>query len=590
MIIGALVKRYEDTQTVLQGWKKRAVSYALNLSENGELLGVIPLEWEDTIVLGGKEKKTLRKLELVLPEPEVRSSGIKAAFLCDDASYLFGIDEKRGTAKFAADKELHLRILESVESPSAQAIKAWFSTGIKTTDTEIIQTAIPNEKVLSQALFVFHVNGKHVDYDDPDMRTAWESEYFSTSEQNEEKMLCLITGKHTTPERIHGKIKLRGGQSAGSNLVSINAESFASYGKTAKDRAADIGKYAAFAHVTALNDLLQDEKHRQFIGTDTLVYWADENSKPETKAFGELLNIPANSQEEDTTDDYWDIPIQESDSDKLSDIAEKVANAKYFDFDNCDMNCKFYLLCLSPNAARVSIRFFYVSTFGEIVNNLRSHYNNLKIASDNRTKFSNLPYWIILNETTATVKKESSKVAPLLGGQLIQSIIKGITYPQTLYNAMLIRIRAGEEINQTKAAVIKAVLIKNFNEKEVTTVELNKETCNKPYVLGRLFAVLEQLQYRAQGSLNSNIRDRYFASACANPNNVFPTLLKLSMHHTAKLDNATCFEKSKGELLVKLDDPNPFPSALSMGDQGRFILGYYHQKQAFFAKKEESHE
>jgi len=583
MIIGALVKRYEDTQPVPQGWKKRAVSYALNLSEDGELLGVIPLEWEDTIMQGGKEKRVMRKQELVLPEPEVRSSGIKAAFICDDASYLFGMDEKRGELKFEADKELHLSILENVESPSARAIKAWFSAGVKVADVEVVQAAIPNEKVLSQALFVFHVNGKHVDYDDHTIRAAWELKYSSASEHEEDEMLCLITGKHTTPERIHGKIKLRGGQAAGSNLVSVNSDSFASYGKTMKDRAADIGKYAAFAHVTALNDLLQSEKHRQFVGTDTLVYWADDNSEPETEAVGGLLN---GQRADGSDDDYWYSPLEESDNDKLSDIMEKTAKAKYFDFENCDMSRKFYLLCLSPNAARVSVRFFHVSTFGEIINNLRNHYDNLRIVSDNRTKFANLPYWVILSETT--VKKESGKAAPLLGGQLVQSIIKGTSYPQTLYNAILIRVRAGEEINQTKAAVIKAVLIKNFNEKEVTTVGLNEETRNKPYVLGRLFAVLEQLQYRAQGSLNSNIRDRYFASACANPNNVFPTLLKLSMHHTAKLDNPTYFEKSKGELLAKLDDASPFPSTLSMDDQGRFILGYYHQRQSFFTKKEDS--
>jgi len=149
-------------------------------------------------------------------------------------------------------------------------------------------------------------------------------------------------------------------------------------------------------------------------------------------------------------------------------------------------------------------------------------------------------------------------------------------------------IRAGEPINRTKAATIKAILIKNYKESEVTTVELNEQTGNKPYVLGRLFAALEQLQYRSSGgSISATIRDRYFASACANPKNAFPTLLKLSMHHTAKLDNSTFFEKLKGELLCKLDTESPFPAALNMEDQGKFILGYYHQKQSFFTKKEE---
>ena len=157
----------------------------------------------------------------------------------------------------------------------------------------------------------------------------------------------------------------------------------------------------------------------------------------------------------------------------------------------------------------------------------------------------------------------------------------------TLYNAILTRIRAGEDINKTKASIVKAVLIRNYNEQEVTTVALNTQISNTPYTLGRLFSVLEKLQKEASGgNLSSTIRDKYFATACANPASVFPTVLKLSMHHAAKLDNAVFYEKLKTELLGKLDAETPFPKALSLDDQGRFILGYYHQTQDFYTKKE----
>ena len=157
-----------------------------------------------------------------------------------------------------------------------------------------------------------------------------------------------------------------------------------------------------------------------------------------------------------------------------------------------------------------------------------------------------------------------------------------------LLSAMLMRIRAGGDINRAKAAIIKAVLIRNYGESEVTTVALNQDSNNKPYVLGRLFSVLEQLQKSAAGgSLNATIRDRYFASACANPGNAFPTLLKLSMHHASKSDYSARYERLKEELLGKLDAEMPFPAALTLDDQGRFILGYYHQTHDFYTPKKD---
>jgi len=250
---------------------------------------------------------------------------------------------------------------------------------------------------------------------------------------------------------------------------------------------------------------------------------------------------------------------------------------------------RFHLLCLSPGSQRIIVRFFHVDSFGVILNNNIEHYHRMEIAKYGNDRHRYLYPWMILNETT--VSKKSSDVTPLLGGQFIYSIITGGRYPMTLYQAILKRIRAHEDVNKCKAAIIKAILMRNYDEREVTTVALNSQTCNKPYVLGRLFSALEQLQQRASdGGLNTTIRDRYFSSACANPASVFPTILKLSNHHAAKLDNAVFYEKLKTELLSKLDFENPFSSSLNLDDQGRFILGYYHQTQDFFTPKKEKEE
>jgi len=554
MIISALVKRYEDTKDTPLGWQQREVSYALNIDPNGQLVGINSLE-----VVNGKKRE---KRKLLMPiEPPGRTSGIKAAFLCDNASYLLGIDSKRGQEKFKNSGELHKRILEGVQTPAAKAIVAYFEAGIPRNTADFIEL-----KVIEKAVLIFQVDGKFVSFDHEEERSAWDKCY---EKEAEESILCLATGKQDSPEMTHSTIKLYGGQSSGSYLISANKDSFTSYGKTVNDRASEIGKYAAFAYVTALNALLKNEKHRKYFGGDTLVYWAEKGGEAEEELFGNIFDPP--KLDEDA---------------ELSAAMERIVNGnKVID---PSISRIFYLLCLSPNAARISVRFFYQCEFGNLIQNISEHYDRLEIVSDNRTPFRLIPLWLILSETT--VKGSASDAQPLLAGQLLKSILTGVDYPLTLYNAIVNRIRAGAAVTQTKAAVIKAILTKNksFNESEVTTVSLNEKSMIKPYVLGRLFSVLERLQEKANGT--ATIQSRYFTSACINPGSVFPTLLRLSVHHSAKLDNPVFFEKLKTDLLGRLDDVIPFPTTLKLDDQGRFILGYYHQTHSFFTKKDKTGE
>ena len=561
MIIQALVKRYEDTQEVPPGWQNREVSYALDLSRDGELLNIIPLETAD-----GKKRIKLHK---ILPvEPSGRTSGIKGkgSFLCDNGGYFLAADNKRGAEKFEESKRLHLNVLKDTDTATARAIIAFFEAGAPSGWEQYL-----DRETAGNAKFIFLVDGVFADYDNQDLRLVWDKYYSGPKSEETEAIRCLITGKMDQPEATHGSIKLYGGQPSGSSLISANADSFTSYGKTKSDRAADVGKYAAFAYVTALNNLLKSSTNRQYIGGDTLVYWAEDGEGKEEEVFS------------------WMAQPSENDAEKLDGIMEKAAKGVSIKLEHCKLSSRFYLLCLSPNAGRISVRFFYTDSFGTIITNIVSHHQRLEITKTGNDKYKYLPIWMILGETT--VKKQATDASPLLGGQYLHSIITGSKYPMTLYQAMLNRVRAGEEINKTKAAVFKALLIQNFNISEVTTVALNPQTNNKPYVLGRLFSVLEQLQQRSSGSgLNATIRDKYFASACANPGSVFITLLKLSNHHAAKLDNAIFFEKLKTELLGKLDVENPFPAALNLEDQGRFILGYYHQTQDYFTPKKNKEE
>ena len=552
MIISSLVKRYADTCEVPLGWQQREASYTLVLSEDGELLDVVPFV----------EEGKLKKRAFILPSTGSGRSGKNghetAYFLCDDGNYMLGLDRR----KFETARMLHVRLLEDVSTVAARAIRSYFSK-IPTLPQNI------DAKDAATAKYVFQVNGRRVDYKDGDaeIRAAWDG----AQSYEGERIRCLVTGKPDTIMRLHSKAELRGLSMGGAPLIAMNDQtSFRSYGTKPGDPPTLIGQQAAFAYVTALNELLKNVKNRQFIGGDTLVYWAEDGEGAEEDMFS------------------WFSQPTEDDADKL-DALMKMATKGTVVPKDVKFDSRFHLLCLSPGSQRIIVRFFHVDSFGVILNNNIEHYHRMEIAKYGNDRHRYLYPWMILNETT--VSKKSSDVTPLLGGQFIYSIITGGRYPMTLYQAILKRIRAHEDVNKCKAAIIKAILMRNYDEREVTTVALNSQTCNKPYVLGRLFSALEQLQQRASdGGLNTTIRDRYFSSACANPASVFPTILKLSNHHAAKLDNAVFYEKLKTELLSKLDFENPFSSSLNLDDQGRFILGYYHQTQDFFTPKKEKEE
>ncbi len=524
----------------MPGWQNRSADYALNINTAGKVLDVIPLEQQDG-------KKRIRKTFMLPEEPQGRTRGIKAAFLCDNGGYFFELDKNRGKEKFNAARILHNEVLKDVKSPVAEAITAFF------------KAADPKDNLAETGNYVFMVNGRYA-HEETNIRNAWND--FKTANVQGEIIRCLVSGKQDLITDLQGKIKLPGVTMGSVPLISINSESFASYGKSAKQPAAQIGQESSFQYVTALNDLLQDEKHHKSLALDTIVYWAEGNDSAEAQTFS-LLADP-----------------KESENSKLDSIIKSAAAGQKIFAEGCDLNKRFYILCLSPNAGRISIRFFYMDNFGVILNNVARHYQNLRIAGN--SKFPYTPPWMILSETT--VKKSAKDAAPLLGGQLLETIIQGKAYPLTLYNAILMRIRAGESINQTKAAIIKAVLIRNFKS-EVATMAINKDSMNTPYTLGRLFNVLEQLQERANGK--STIGQQFFSSACSNPANVFPKLLSLSMHHANKLENSVWFEKQKGDLIGRLNAENPFPISLTLKQQGEFIVGYYHQQQDRFTKKED---
>ncbi len=576
MILQALADYYEQLAALGKiarpGWAKGKVSWALEIDGQGALIDVLPLRHPSA------DGRKMLPLELELPAPVKRSSGVAPNFLWDNSSYLLGIDSK-GKAKrteecFAAAKDLHCRLLSSAGSPAAHAVAAFFDTWDPALSRQNPAFAAHSDDLTGGDNLCFLYDGVYV-AEDSDVRAAWENAYALT--EDGQKEICLISGHPVVPEPVHPAIKnVRGAQSSGAALVSFNAPAFCSFGKE-QNANAPVSKFAAFAYTSALNYLLSEREHVKVIGNTSVVYWAAGAGVQYQDAFSDLFEGADDS-------------VKDADLDALM---ESVSAGKPYDYGGLPISPDndFYILGLSPNAARLSVRFFYRSSFGQIVENLKRHYRDIRIVSDGRSKWSTTPLWVLLRET---VNQKSSDKSPLpqLAGDVMKSMLEGGRYPETLMNQTLLRIRAEHVITRGKAGIIKAYLIRNTENlpdrdliMEVTQVSLNTESSYTPYILGRLFAVLEGVQQAANPGINATIKDRFFNSACATPAAVFPILLKLSNSHLKKLDTGKMIYWSKqiGELADRLG--TGFPARQTLQEQGAFILGYYHQTQKRFEKK-----
>lgn len=564
MILQALTAYYE--QLVRQGklsapgWDDSfKVSYELRLNDAGQLLRVVSLLTEKTV---GK-KTVLAPRAMRVPAHEKRSSGIAANFLCDNSTYLLGADEKgkpeRAADCFKACAKLHHTILDGVDCPAARALLALLTAGIPAQAAAHPLLAEQWKEITGNANLIFGYEATDHSHsfvnDDLAIQNAWQAHYNDRSADSDMGQ-CLITGKYAPIERTHPNISgVPGAQSSGAALVSFNAPAFCSYGHEQGDNA-PVSKYAAFAYTTALNRLLADRSHCKHVGDTTILCWA-ENAEPVYQDAMSMFLFGADEA----------AGIQESD---VQAALKRLSAGQTVPFLEKELSPDqhFYLLGLAPNAARLSVRFFLRDTFGSFAQNLQKHAEEMEIDCSEKEKFRTLPIWAVVNETTRTVPGQPAKPSPQLAGDLLRAVLTGGRYPATLLNGVTLRIRAEQNVTRGRAAVIKAYYLRNYPtelNKEVYTVSLN-ETTNVPYLLGRLFSVLEAVQKAANPGINTTIKDRYFNAACATPGMSFPTLLRLSQKHLRKLNDglATHYDKQITELMAQLPEsgfPCPAQSA-----------------------------
>ncbi len=584
MILQSLVNYYEQLleshpdRVARVGWCSRQVACIVKLSAEGKLIGIIPTE----------EKRGEAK---VVPQQEKRSSGVAANVLCDNATYFFGLDSKgkpeRARQCFDAAKNRHLAFLEGIDSPNAAAVLSFFREWNPENAVENPTIALAKDSLLSGGNLVFQVGNQEV-LNDPAIQQAWDRVYRQMDE-SAAVMTCLVSGKKEPIARLHPSIKgIMGAQSMGASLVGFNARAFESYGHDEEQGLnAPVSEYATFAYTTALNYLLADRSHHMRLGDTTIVYWAAHNDDACSGLYADFLDPGSHSENDEG-------PTGMDGANRLIDSAMKrLAGGQ--PLEGVDVNAEFFVLGIAPNAARLSVRFFYHDAFGAMLDNLRKHYERLDIVHAPFEKKYLTPYWL-LSETENPNAKQTA-ASSTLGGALMRSILGDQPYPASLYEQTILRVQSTQDnddrhtrkVTRGRVAIVKAYLLKNCNRmEEEITVSLNEERNDIPYVLGRLFSVLERIQKAVNPEVNSTIKNKYYDSASTTPSVIFPIILKLSDKHLAKLEydkkgSAVYYEKLRGELLVRID---AFPKRLSLEEQGDFILGYYHQTQKFYEKNE----
>jgi CRISPR-associated protein Csd1 len=598
------------------GYSIAKVSYVLRISNDGKLNHIIDIRLKD--------KKTKPK-EVMVPKQDARANAIIPYFLCENAKYIFGVESipskdreknlndplkiikilednggdiivitKRSQDCFLAFKSLHHSILDSIDRIEGKYFLSFLDTWKPEEFLLNPKISEYKDEILKSGLFIFEINGLFLQ-DLPELRKVWENYVSNDGEGNHTCAQCLVTGLIEPISRTHNVIKgVANAQMAGARLVSFNGESFTSYMKEQSFNA-PVGITAEFKYTTILNYLLSNPKNKLRIADSTVVFWAETSDRMCEDLAMSLFNPPIEEEENEIVS--LELNEQRVKDEKtirmIHDILKKVRNSQPLDpkVIGVDPETSFYILGLSPNNARLSVRFWYCDTFGHFVNQIAQHHLDLDII---RSVFDP-PYLSINRLLKETIPKsvENGEASPILGGLILNAILNGTPYPVQMYYAILNRVKVERSINFARAGFIKAYLLRLSRsgvislQENLITMSLNEESLNVPYRLGRLFAVLEKVQSETNKEMGSTITSKYFSSASATPAVVFPVLLKLAQHHIAKSDWGFKTNQAIEQILSGVD---VFPAYLTLEEQGMFMLGFYHQKQAFFIKKEDKKE
>lgn len=573
MILKALYDYYNRCGNLpAPGMEEKEIGFVIVISKEGKFL-----RFEDC-----RTDKTIGRVYLVKKHVS-RSSAAVANYLYDNSAYVLGYSDKDDSEKnqlyFNTFVEKVQSILDRMpDNSDIRTLMNFYAQGREAIHSEVEQDPLWEDikKNLSKkySVFSFRIEG--------DLRIlAEKKELMQTNEgtrNDNSRGLCMVTGVQGELVDTTTATMIQGSQ-ATAKLVAFQVNSgYDSYGKE-KCGNAPISHEAEFAYTTALNTMLRRDSNYKFtVGNRTFVFWASSNDKAAEQAEESLFDLLGYSEEK-----------KDNPNAKIEQV-RKVFTAIYSGSLSTSLEDRFYILGLAPNSARIAVVYWSETPLRDFAGKILRHFDDMEIID---TRKDRKPYMGIKDILSAvTLGGKQSEATPNLPESIIKSIFLGTPYPYTLLSACIRRIRAesgdGNAARITRIAIIKAFLNRqNVNDKRME-IMLDKRNTNQGYLCGRLFAVLDRIQEDANGI--SSIRERYMNAASSTPSSVFATILNLSSHHLENLSNEgkkVFYEKLKQEIIDKISSDG-FPAHLDLQDQGRFFVGYYHQRQDFFNKKEEN--
>ena len=545
------------------GYSREGISFCVILSSKGE-----PVDVMDVRDTTGKMPRPSKRGFVPRPPPDRTGTRVVPNFLWDKTAYALGVTRHRVTGtpspaqrgEHDTFKAMHRTLLANTEDEGLRAVLAFLDQWDVAAYDDL-----PNANDMLGENVVFRLDGelRHI-HERPAARRVWQG--FLAS-QSDAEGLCLVTGERAPVPRLHPRIKgVRGAQSAGASIVSFNLDAFESFGRKQGDNA-PVSERAVFAYTTALNTMLAPNSGRCVrIGDSTVLFWS------EAKAAEQMI-----------LGCFEGPPDDEGEAAVVRDMLEKIARGMPIKdaSPDVDENTRYHVLGLAPNAARLSVRYWHEDSMGAFVGRVAEHWRDLRL--DPPAWTFTPAVWSILLETAA--QHRADNIPATLGGALMRTILTGGRYPQSLFAAVIARMHADKDINARRVAICRACLSRDYRlgfVDEEISMSLNPDDTNVAYRLGRLFAVYENVQRAALGQINATIKDRYFGAASATPASVFPLLERNSANHLAALRKgdkvrlAHWFDNQIDVIVGGLD--TEFPRSLRLEEQGRFAIGYHHQR------------
>lgn len=580
MILQALKDYYDrkaadpESGIAPEGWIQSGIDFVIELDTDGKFLGIQCLQEQE-----GKKKIPKPMLVPNIGKQAVKhtNSGKDANLLWDNASFVLGLGDKGDIRLESMIKAIDTWVGQGKDT-EIDAVCTFLKSGLKNRNyfSAILNNSEYGEQLASGSpKLSFYIQGSRhkIVFDTKRVRDCLSGASSIASKDDSNRGQCLVTGDvDALLEPTHPVIKgVWGAQTSGANLVSFNSQAFVSFNK-AQSYNAPVSRKTVSEYTKSLNMLLASDQRLQ-VGDASTVFWSSKKTSFESD---------------------FSFFFKEPDKDDLNAGTQRIKNLfdspKTGAYLNDAGDEKFYLLGLSPNAARISVRFWEVGTVAEFAGNIRQHFEDLRIVKPPKEPGFYSIWRLLVNIAT---QDKSENIPPNVAGDFMRSILNGSPYPQTLLQSTLRRIRSDTEyrVKPVRAALIKAYINRylraypDAKEKEIM-MSLDTEQPSIGYQLGRLFATLEKIQEEASPGLNATIRERYYGAACSSPVTVFSTLMRLKNHHIAKLDNkgrAVNLERLVGGIISNITE---FPKHLNLNEQGKFAIGYYHQRQDFFANKD----